>query len=100
MSFRTQANLADDAYLHRRITACASREGIPRPAEWTQARTWLFSSQPGWDAAYESATLVGNVAPGSTDSVITDGMILSAVQAIKKSNATDADPSGTRPAAT
>lgn len=94
MSFRTQATLAEDYYLHRRIAASAAREGIPNPMEWTQARTWVFSAQPGWDAAYESAILVGNMSPGSTNTVVTDGMILSAVQALKKSNATDADPTG------
>lgn len=98
MSFRTQATLADDYQLHRRVAACAAKEGIPDPLDWTHARAWTFSAQPGWDAAYESATLVGNIAPGSTDSVITDGMILSAVQFLKKSNATDTNPTGKAPA--
>lgn len=94
MSFRTQATLAEDYTLHRRIAASAAREGIPNPMEWTQARAWAFSAQPGWDAAYESAILVGNSVPGSTNTVITDNMILAAVQAIKKSNASDANPTG------
>lgn len=94
MSFRTQANLADDYYLQRRVAACATKEGIANPTEWTQARTWTFSAQPGWDAAYESATLVGNTTPGNADNVITDGMILAAVQALKKTNSNDANPTG------
>lgn len=94
MSLRAQANLADDFYLQRRVTACATKEGIPNPVEWVRDRTWVLSAQPGWAAAYDSASLVGNVSPGNADNVITDGMILSAVQALKKSEAADANPTG------
>lgn len=73
--------MADDYQLQQRLTACAAREGIENPLAWVQARAWHFSAQPGWDAAYETATQVGNTSPGNTDNVITDGMILSAVQA-------------------
>ena len=94
MSFRTQATLADDYFLQRRIAACAALEGIPHPMEWTQERAWTLSAQPGWDAAYETAVQVGNTAPGSMETVITDGMILAAVQALKSSNASDGNPGG------
>lgn len=90
MSFRTQALLADDYLLHRRIASCAAREGIPSPLDWTYARAWTFSAQPGWDDAYEAAILVGNTAPGAMDTVISDSMILSAVQALKSSDVADA----------
>lgn len=94
MSFRNQANISDDYYLHRRIAACAAQEGIASPAEWVRERAWTFSAQPGWGAAYETAVLNGDTTAGNSDDVITDGMILAAVQALKESGATDANPTG------
>lgn len=94
MSFRNQANLSDDYHLHRRITACAAKEGIPNPEAWVRERVWMLSAQPGWSAAYASAAVGGNTTPGNSEDVITDGMILAAVQAIKNLNASDANPSG------
>lgn len=99
MSFRTQALLADDYSLQRRLAACAAKEGVPDPMGWVQARAWTLSAQPGWDAAYQSAVEVGNASPGSTDTVITDGMILSAVQSLRDTGVTDAIPDPQTPAA-
>lgn len=96
MSFRTQALLTDDNELHRRVAACAAREGLPDPMGWTQQRIWVLSAQPGWDAAYASALVGGNAAPGASEAAITDGMILSAVQAIRASNISDNNPTGAR----
>lgn len=87
MSFRSQADLAVDHHLQRRASACAAREGIPEPEAWALAHSWELSAQPGWDAAYESAVLNGNLSPGNTQNVITDQMILSAVQAIRAKEA-------------
>lgn len=80
MSYRTQAMLADDYNMHRRVAACAAAEGVPAPFEWAVTNAWALSALPGWDAAYEAAVLVGNSTPGSTTNVITDGMILSGVK--------------------
>lgn len=82
MSYAIQADLADDGYLRRRVTACAATVGIDSPSEWAQDHTWQLSAQPGWVAAYASAVASEIDRPGADESVITDGMILSAVQAI------------------
>lgn len=82
MSYKTQAVLARDEGLISRVTACAATQGIPNPAGWAYNQQWALSSQPGWDAAYASALAADTSQPGADESVITDPMILSAVQAI------------------
>lgn len=82
MSYSTQAVLADDGFLRRRIIACAAGEHITSPAAWVTERMWQFSASPGWDAAYASAVAAGIGQPGNADAVITDGMILASVQAL------------------
>lgn len=48
---------------------------------------WLIAAQPGWTAAWESALAAtrpdGSPAIGADPAVITDAMILSAVQAVR-----------------
>lgn len=62
-------------------------------AIWVQDRTWQFAAQAGWAAAWAAGKALygaGGSAPdaakaanlGAQGDVITDGMILSAVQAI------------------
>jgi hypothetical protein len=41
-----------------------------------------LAASPGWDQAWSSALAAGNETPGRDPGVITDGMILSGVQAI------------------
>lgn len=79
MSYRTQALMADDYDIHRRAAACAAAVGIKDPFNWALKNAWALSALPGWDAAYESAILVGNNSPGNTTNVVTDAMILSGV---------------------
>ena len=50
---------------------------------WAQQQPWALSAQPGWDAAYASAIAAKNPAPGADEAVISDGMILAAVQALR-----------------
>jgi hypothetical protein len=83
MSYKTQAKLADDLEIRARITACVATEGEKEPQRWVTENKWLLSAQPGWDAAYAYAITAGNNHPGDDEGVITDGMILSAVQAIR-----------------
>lgn len=89
MSYLIQSMLASDMGIRDRITACAATEGIADPFVWTVDRMWQFSAQPGWSSAYASARLshLNNpssvVEPGVNEAAITDGMILSAVQAVR-----------------
>jgi hypothetical protein len=57
-------------------------EGVPDPENWAFRNSLLLAAQPGWSQAWESAVAAGNPAPGGDAAVITDGMILSAVQAL------------------
>lgn len=82
MSYRTQAILAQDNKLMTRAIACAATQGIMNPDSWVWAHQWVLSSEPGWDAAYSYALNAKNDSPGDDEAVISDGMILSAVQAI------------------
>ena len=87
MSYRTQAVMAQDNYLLLRITACAAGEGIDTPRRWAGERNWVFSAQPGWDASYAYAIATNVQDPGNSEVVITDGQILSAVQAVVNAEA-------------
>ena len=82
MSYNTVADMAEDYALNRRLIAGVAGEGILDPKGWLYPRNWQVVSQPGWDDAWESAVASGVEDPGADDSVITDGMILSGIQAV------------------
>lgn len=82
MSYSTQADLANDGDLRRRVTACAATEHIESPEMFAYDNRWELSTQPGWDAAYARAIADGDTKPGANEGVITDGMILAAVKAL------------------
>ncbi|MFD5599913.1 hypothetical protein ACFWHR_07625 [Leucobacter sp. NPDC058333] len=92
MSYWTQAKLASDHSLTLRVHACALNEGIPDPSFWAQQQAWNLSAQPGWDDAYEYALTTDNPDPGADETVITDGMILAAVQALRTKESPPAPP--------
>ena len=82
MSYSTQASMSQDPDLHARLAACAAAEGMtdPHPLAWASNHQWQLAASPGWDAAYAHALTTGVQNPGASESVITDGMILAAVQ--------------------
>lgn len=83
MSYRTiNINANDQAFIGR-LTACAAQEAVPpdpNSAAW--ALRFGVASKSDIEAAYASALANGNPDPGGDESVITDGMILSAVQSL------------------
>ena len=86
MTYRTVADMVDNTSLIRRELAAIAKEGIDPPDPFQYANRWQLASQPGWDAAWDSA-LAGHpddpeYDPGADEGVITDGMILSAVQSL------------------
>lgn len=84
MTYSTIADIAADPYILRRITAAAAQERKPRPYDqWAYNYRWDIASSPGWAEAWESAVAAGVSSPGNDPAVITDGMILSAVQPIE-----------------
>ena len=82
MSFGTINTCANDDEFLGRVTACVAAEGHPDPPTITwQHYRWPVAAAADIEAAYASALAASNPSPGGDESVITDGMILSAVQA-------------------
>lgn len=86
MSYSSIAAAAQDAQLRLRIAACVAQEGHAGQTLQTGALMradslqWQCCAEPGWGPAWESAQITGNPSPGTDPGVITDAMILSAVQ--------------------
>lgn len=74
--------MAHDEDLLNRVTACVAVEGARDPELWVQQHKWSVAAQPGWGDAWDYATNSGKTDIGKDPAVITDSMILSAVQAI------------------
>lgn len=89
MSYLAQASMTKDNYLIERVAACAATLGITDARLWATNNLWALSAQPGWNTAYAAA--LGDVdvtdpgyaaAVGADPNVISDQMILEAVQGI------------------
>ena len=83
MSYISQASLVDDVQLRRRVVACASISGVDNANSWAHQNRWRFATQPGWESAYETAVRDNKPKPGEDQTVISDAMILAAVQALQ-----------------
>lgn len=81
MSYATISTMTHDGDLRERVTACSAQESKPWSTITNPLYFYLLASSPGWAAAYESALANSVARPGWNEAVITDGMILSAVQA-------------------
>ena len=82
MSYSDVAALHEDTDFGRRVVACAATEGADNPQTWANTNLWAVSAAPGFGDAYASALASGVERPGNDPAVITDAMILGAVQAI------------------
>lgn len=81
MSFNTVNQAARDTALIDRVTGCLATEEVDNPPSAVFDYIWFVASRDDVQAAYASAVAGGNPNPGGDESVITDGMILAAVQA-------------------
>lgn len=84
MAYWDIARLANDSEFLSRVAACRMME-VPDnndPWSWVHAHSWQMAGQPGFGDAYGYAIAMGNEHPGSDPAVITDNMILAAVQSI------------------
>lgn len=82
MSYATINACANDADFQGRLTAAAAAEGAADPSGVMMfALRWPVAATSDIEAAYASAVAAENPSPGGDESVITDQMILSAVQA-------------------
>ena len=89
MAYASIAEMSEDVALTRRIAGCiATQDYTPpqgiynTPLAIADVIKWRCVGQPGWAAAYEYAVNSNNPNPGADEAVITDAMILSAVQLI------------------
>lgn len=82
MSYSSISALSQDPDLKARLAACAAVEGKGDgfPEWWVESNKWTLAITPGWGDSYAYAVAVGNERPGNDESVITDAMILAAVQ--------------------
>lgn len=81
MSFNTIVAMANDGDLQQRFTGCAAQEDIENPDSWVTQHRWELVTDTGMEAAYRTAQETGLAFIGKREDVITDGMILSIVQA-------------------
>ena len=90
MTYSDIAALAQDQQLRLRVVACiATQTGfeVPQntsshPLSIADRLQWELAGSPGWGDAYAYAIANENQEPGKDPAVITDGMILSAVQLV------------------
>lgn len=78
--------LAQDPDFMARVVACVAVEsqahghGITDPDLWAAGHRWVLAGTPGFGDAYSSALVAEVEQPGRDQGVITDQMILAAVQ--------------------
>lgn len=82
MSYTSINRCANDAAFIARVQACAAQQGQADPIAAAQEWRWPIAAHPLAEAAYEAAIQVSNPAPGADPTVITDAMILEAVNKI------------------
>ncbi|UVK61356.1 hypothetical protein SEA_GINGERBUG_21 [Microbacterium phage Gingerbug] len=87
MTYANVAAIRSNPEMSSRLTACVAVERISdTPEVWVAEHSWALAAQPGWAAAWASA-LAAHVEdeayrPGADEAVITDAMILAAVQSL------------------
>ncbi len=87
MSYLVQTEMADDWAMRNRVAAAAASEHVEGdPDAWSNENRREWAAAPGWDAAWESATVShegdSGYEPGRDEAVITDSMILAQVQSM------------------
>lgn len=91
MSYQAVVKMASSQSLQARVTACAAGEGQTDAIQWVQQNILALCSEPGWADAWSYAedTYNDDLNPdtGIRPGVINDSMILSAVQALRTSQA-------------
>lgn len=83
MTYSAIALAAQDEHLRRRIAACIAQEAPDDPVHpiaHADALIWQACASPGWGEAYAYALETDVTDPGAAPAVISDAMILSALQ--------------------
>ena len=83
-NYSAVAAMAGSLSLRDRVAACAAQEGKSNPVIWAQEHMWAIAASPSWDETWQYAVDTYNVNQnpdtGSRTDVISDAMILTAVQ--------------------
>jgi hypothetical protein len=83
MAYADVHQMTTSGSLHGRLAAAAATEHLAGDPElWVRDHRYELAAAPGWGDAWASAVANENPDPGADPGVITDGMILSQVQAI------------------
>lgn len=95
MGYAEIALLAGDTDFSTRTAACVAVETESEPTlndpyVWARNHSWKMAAQPGFGDKYASAIAGSVERPGNDPSVISDGEILAAVQAIHAEETTPA----------
>ena len=80
MSYHSGWSLANDQDFMNRVGFCSEVEGFG--FEWGIDNRMSVAASPGFADAYESAVISEVPSPGKDQAVISDAMILSAVQTV------------------
>lgn len=88
MTYGDLVEMSNSPSLRSRVTAAVASEGQENPDQWVSIHWWSLCTQPGWADAWSSARANYNPDynpdPGARPSVITDAMILAAVQGLRE----------------
>lgn len=92
MTYKIHADIAESTAVRRRTVSCAAEEGIPGPSDWAARHAWTLV-KADWIAAVGSALANPDYEgdPLSDEAVITDGMILAAVDEARRAEAAKKD---------
>lgn len=86
MTYLMQSEISANPSMANRVTQCAAEQNIDNPEQWAFSKRHAWAAAAGWDDAwaYARATHENDKEydPGADEAVITDGMILSQVQAM------------------
>lgn len=90
-SYLSIAAIATDPWMARRLFAATTQQAhlgnvpeIANPTTWVLENAYVWASSPGWGEAWDYAVAMhpadASYEPGKDSTVITDAMILTAVQ--------------------
>lgn len=93
-AYLAMSQIANDALMVERVRSCTTQQNalgsisVPDPIVWADENRYVWAASPGWAGAWDSALAAHppddepNYRPGGDPAVITDGQILSTVQAL------------------
>lgn len=85
MTYNALHDMKESRGLYNRIVSAAALEGIDTPDTWAMNNMWPIIARPDWIDSWaygeQTKTINHNPDTGERDDVISDAMVLAAVQA-------------------